>query len=135
MHAQARARHLRQRIQEVVGEMVGVAAAAAIAAEEHLPAALPAVTELVGELFDRRPIEALQNVTEAAGGGGEEGTRSLESKHVHFMTSFSIHFRLYQRSSFLSCPCEYIPMISLIASSTVFFGRKPVASSRSELTR
>src|SRR5262249_37368807 len=135
VHAQTGAARLRQRIKEIVGEMVGVAAATAIAAEEHLTAGLPAVAQVVGKAFDRAPVEALQRRAEAVGIVAEKLAWCLESERVHFTTSFSIHFRLYQRSSFLSWPCEYMPMISLIASSTVFFGRKPVASSRSELTR
>src|SRR5262245_50018148 len=135
MHAQAGAARLRQRIEEIVGEMVGVAAAAAIAGKEHLPAGLPAVAQVVGQAFDRAPIEALQRRAQAVGIVREQLAGCLESERVHFTTSFSIHFRLYQRSSFFSWPCEYIPMISLIASSTVFFGRNPVASRRSELTR
>src|SRR6201992_4362212 len=135
MHAQARSRGLRQRIQEIVGEMIGVAAAAAIAGEEDLPAGLPAIQQLIGQTLDRSPVEAFQQSAQTVGIVAEKPGGGRECACVHFTTSFSIHFRLYQRSSFLSWPCEYMPMISLMASSTVFCGRKPVASKRSELMR
>src|SRR6266700_5023249 len=135
MNTQSRSRGFRQRVEEVVGEVVGVAAAAAIAGKEDLTTGLPAIAQIVGEAFDRCPVEAFQRRAEALGIIGEKLAGGRECERVHFTTSFSIHFRLYQRSSFLSWPCEYIPISSLMASSTDFFGRKPVASSRSELTR
>src|SRR5882762_7271691 len=135
MHAQARARGLRQRIEKIIGEVIGVAAAAAIAGKENLPTGLPAIEQLIGQTLDRRPVEAFQESAETARIIAEKLGGGRERACVHFATSLSIHLRLYQRSSSLSCPCEYIPMISLMASSTVFFGRKPVASNRSELMR
>src|SRR5262249_15457111 len=118
-------------------EMVGVATAAAIAGEEHLPAGVPAIQEVVGELLDRRPVEFAERGAEALRIVAEQGRRFGERccGGRHLTTSRSIHFRLYQRSSFFRRPCEYMPIISVMASSTVFFGRKPVASRRSELTR
>src|SRR6266446_949950 len=135
MNAQSRAWRLRQRIKKVVCEMVGVSATAAVACKENLPPGLPAIEQIISQALDRSPVERSQHRTQTGGIITEKSSRSRECACVHFTTSFSIHFRLYQRSSFLSCPCEYMPMISLMASSTVFLGRKPVASNRSELTR
>src|SRR5713226_2841318 len=134
MHAQSRPRGLRQRIQKIVGEVIGVSATAAVAGKEHLPPGLPAIEQFIGQALDRSPVKPFQRGVQTGGVIAEKPGRRGECAWVHFTTSLSIHFRLYQRSSFLSCPCEYMPMISLMASSTVFFGRKPVASNRSELT-
>src|SRR6266404_7204386 len=114
--------------------MVGVPSASAIADKEHLAPGLPAISQLIGESFDRRPVEGVQGSGQTPGIVAEKLGRCRKRQSVHFISSLSIHFRLYQRSSSLSCPCEYMPIISVMASSTVFFGRKPVANRRSELT-
>src|SRR4030088_2976220 len=99
--------------------MVGVSAATAIAGKENLPPCLPAIEQVIGQALHRSPIEPCQHGAQTSGIISEESGRRSECACVHFTTSFSIHFRLYQRSSFLSCPCEYMPIISLMASSTV----------------
>src|SRR4030088_1151801 len=115
--------------------MIGVAATAAVAGKENLPPGLPAIEQFIGQTLDRSPVEAFQDSAQTGGIIAEKSGRGRKCACFHFTTSFSIHFRLYQRSSSLSWPCEYMPMISLMASSTVFCGRKPVASKRSELMR
>src|SRR5215475_7466698 len=126
---------LRQGVEEIIGEVIGVAATAAIAGQENLAAGPPAIEQVMGETLDRRPVKPAQCGAEPLGVVGEQRRRQCKRRRTHFSTSRSIHFRLYQRSSFFNRPCEYIPIISVMASSTVFFGRKPVARSRSELTR
>src|SRR6266849_5198266 len=110
--------------------MIGVSAAAAVAGKEDLPAGLPAVAQIVSKALDGGPVEPFQCGGQTPGIIAEKLGWGRECVRIHFTISFSIHFRLYQRSSFLSCPCAYMPMISLMASSTVFLGRKPVASNR-----
>src|SRR6185369_1177154 len=102
----------------------GIAGAAAVAGKKHLPPVLPAVAQFGRETLDRRPIEPAKRSRQPLRVSREvlRRRRSL----VHRTTVFSIHLRLYQRSSFDRRPCEYMPISSLMASSTVFFGRKPV---------
>src|SRR3954470_7074675 len=134
MHLESRAEGLRDAVEEIVGEMHGVAGAAAVAAEEHLAAVFPALKQIVAERLDSLPRGFSEHVTQARGIAREMHLRRHRLR-LHRTTSRCIHFRLWNRSSSFSSPLRNLCTSSLIASSTVFFGRKPMASRRSELTR
>src|SRR3984893_7253305 len=133
--ADARPPGFRERMEKTVGEVIGAAGAATIAGEEHLPPGPPAVEQVLAEKLDRLPVERLESPRQPSYVILEVRNRRVGGDSgAHLSTSFCIHFRLYQRSSSFRAPWLYMPTISLIASSTVLRGLKPVASRRSELT-